>query len=173
MVFARRDGVPGEVLGRLGLARGAKVLAAAWLERPSVWLIATQEDLVVAGGEADKEADESIPWTDIERAKIGRDTGSVTLLFVDPARAPRRFVVPPTGKRLTKVIDEQIRSSVLAVQFVPMPGGPARVALRRPIHGEPFVQVILPKGVPELDGEARAAVDAAVASLREAAGLPA
>ncbi|MDR1798320.1 MAG: hypothetical protein LBR19_00315 [Bifidobacteriaceae bacterium] len=169
MAFVRHDAPPVHVVTGLGLAPGSRILGCAHLEATNTWLMAVWAGLATHGPGGARLR----PWTEIERVTLDRDTALMTVYPVDQDQPAERFSLGPKDKRLIQVINERVKASVLAVEYVPVDGGPIRVALRRPAQGDPFVQVITPKRAAAAAGAVQAEIAVAADRLREAVGLPA
>jgi hypothetical protein len=166
-LLRRHPTLPDDVRARLEVPPGDRVLAAA--ELTDGWAVATPRHLHVlpTEGPPTRRA-----WCDVSGARMDPDAAVLTVTWVDGA--------PPTALRLTddrsRVFPDTVRqcidSSILLSEKVPLPAGrEARVALRRDADGGLLTQVVGTPDVDLTDPATAAAVDAAEARLREAAGL--
>lgn len=162
---ARRPDLPPE--GRQALALdGTRVLA--WAELAGgAWAAATVERLHVLDVRGRLLAR---PWVEVDHAAWDQDSRTLAVWWVG-SRAPTPLEVGE-GSFLPEVVHERVRSSVVLTREVEVPDGRrVFVALRKTPDGELSTSVSPGKGVRLNDPEVAARVAAAVAAVREEAGL--
>jgi len=155
--------LPATVRDRLGLTESPLATAALPGEG---WAVATRSGLhVLLDGSAT-----SHRWTDVDGASLDGETGHLTVRFVD-GTAPLLLELDDRT-RLPRTVHDRVQSSVVLAETVSVRGDAhVRVALRRDADGALFTQVIGNGRVDLADPSVAAAVDAAEARVREAAGL--
>ncbi|MDR0627648.1 MAG: hypothetical protein LBG11_10425 [Bifidobacteriaceae bacterium] len=165
MVYLRADKPPGHLVRALGLPPRSRVLAAAFLPDAATWLIAASTGFGVAA----PERVEFHPWDLIERAKLTREGGLLSIVYAD-SRLTEEFAIQSRDKRFASIVNECVRTSVVEVEHVDVPGGQVAVALRRrPSDQSLYLQELPGPGVDP--AAAKDLVKAARARLGEAAGL--
>lgn len=109
------------------------------------------------------------PWVDVDH--LAWDAGSRTLAVFWVGSRQALGLELPEDSFVPEAAHDRWRSSVLTSTEVPLPDGRrAFVALRRAVDGQVSEQVKLPKGASRTDPDLVAAVDVALAQLREDAG---
>jgi len=136
--------VPADVLGRVRLGRGERVLAAA-VTRDGTWLLGTRDALLVETGlppadmGAGRQESVRIPWQQVERADWDRDTEKLTVLEVGKfgrIRPEYAFEVDDPGLVLD-LIRERVTASVVLQRRVTVSGKKGLfVVARRAPHGD-------------------------------------
>jgi hypothetical protein len=165
VVHLQPDKPPGHLIRALGLPRKSRILAVA-PQPGGLWLIAADSGF----GVASLDRKQFHPWDLIERARLRRDGGVLSITYAD-TRLTEDFAIQPRDKRFASIVNERLRASVVEVEHVPVEGGTVAVALRRrPLDQTLYLQELPDPGI---DQEAAAPlVRAARARLGEAAGLP-
>ena len=149
------------------LFRSDRVLAVA--ELTAGWAIATAQRLHVVpdGGDPAGRA-----WSDVSGARLDPGTAVLTVTWVDGAPATTLNLADDTSRVFPDTVRQCVDSSILLSERVQLPAGRhVRVALRRGPDGGLLTQVVGTPDVDLTDPVVEAAVDAAEARLREAAGL--
>ncbi|WP_250445634.1 hypothetical protein [Actinotalea sp. C106] len=160
----RRTRLPDEIRTELALPRDEPVLAAAPCR--GGWAVATRARLVVTGGGFEH------PWHEVDGAKLDPETRTLTITWVDGSPTAEVVLEEDGSRRFVRVLHERVQASVVHREQVPLPrGATVRVALRRGADGTLLTQVIGDGRVDLSDPATVAAVDAAEARVREAAGL--
>lgn len=159
MRWPRRSTLPRDLLSRLELRRGERVLAHA--ASASGILVATTRALHLPGGHA-------APWEYIDRARWDDDG----LVFVEEGSGEHRFAIAEPGA-LAEAVYERVTATILASQRVAIAGDSgARLVARRPPGGDTVTwQVHLDDGVDPADDAVRARVGAALDRLQEQLGV--
>ncbi|MDR1442304.1 MAG: hypothetical protein LBJ02_07955 [Bifidobacteriaceae bacterium] len=166
MVFIHADKPPGHLIAALGLPKRSRILAVAALAGQDTWLVAADLGFGVLG----EDRHEFHPWDLIERAKLKREGGVLSLTYAD-GRLTEDFTIQPRDKRFASIVNERIKASVVEVEHVSVPGGLVAVALRRrPSDQSLYLQELPDPGV-DL-AECGPLVQAVRNELGEAAGLP-
>ena len=162
----RRPPLPDDARGLLQLEPSARVLAWSPLVGGG-WAAATPAGLhaLLPTG-----ALISRPWTDVDHAAWHADSGMLAVWWV------RSRVATPLevgeGSFLPEVVHERVRSSVVLLREVSLPGGRVvRVALRKGADGALSTQAVPPPGVRLDDPQVAPLVARAEAQLRDEAGL--
>lgn len=155
--------LPATVRERLGLTETP--LTTAMLPDDG-WAVATRSGLHVLAGDAVT----SRRWTDVDGASLDGETGHLTVRFVDGT--PPLVLELDDRTQLPRTVHDRVQSSVVLAETISVRGDArVRVALRRDAAGALFTQVIGNGRVDLADPDVAAAVDAAEARVREAAGL--
>ncbi|GEL94699.1 hypothetical protein [Cellulomonas composti] len=111
------------------------------------------------------------PWADIDRGSLDPETRTLTVRWVWGDSDRLVFPSQRVSVTFTQTFRERVQQSVVHAVTVTVPGGVARVALRRDEDGALFTQVLADGDVDLAVPEVAAAVDAAESQLRAAAGL--
>lgn len=165
--FRRRPSLPADVRRRLDVPRGDRVVAVAQLT--DGWAVATRRALHVA---RDDLSLRRRPWADVDRASLDPATAVLSVTWVE-GTVERLQLADERPQPFPVVLRERVQSSVVHSETVPLRDGRlVRVAVRRDEEGRLLSQVIGDGRVDLTDPADVAAVDAAEARVREAAGLP-
>jgi hypothetical protein len=157
--------LPAPVRERLGLTETP--LSTAMLPDDG-WAVATRSGLHVLVGQTAT----SRRWTDVDGASLDGETGHLTVRFVDGT--PPLVLELDDRTHLPRTVHDRVQSSVVLTETVSVPGDThVRVTLRRDADGRLFTQVVGNGRVDLTNPAVAAAVDAAEARVREAAGLSA
>ena len=106
------------------------------------------------------------------RSRMDPATATLTVTWVDGAPPAALRLVDDRSRVFPDTVRQRIDASILLSERVPVRrGGDVRVALRRDPDGRLLTQVVGTGDVDLSDPATAAAVDAAEARLREAAGL--
>jgi len=163
-LFRRAPRLPDDVRDRLDLGAD-RPLAVGQLT--DGWAVATLEGLRALVDELPLRR----PWSDVHAARLDAEIRALTVTWVDGA-APTVLHLVDDSPALPRAVHDRVQSSVVHGEQVPVPAGQsARVVLRRRADGSLFTQVIGTGGVDLSDPTVGAAIDAAEARVREAAGL--
>ncbi|HWS57209.1 MAG TPA: hypothetical protein VN257_01615 [Actinotalea sp.] len=163
-LFHRPPRAPDDVRDRLDLTTHRPLAVGRLTDG---WAAATVTGLRVLVGEHVL----ARPWSDVNTARLDPDSLELTVTWVDGA-TPTVLHLTDDSRALPRAVHDRVQSSVVHSETVPVPHGQsARVVLRRAAGGELFTQVIGTGGVDLGDPTVAAAVDAAEARVREAAGL--
>lgn len=147
---------------------GERVLAAA-STADGARLAATTHRLVLRGGDGDVA---SYPWTQTRGAVLHADRKVLVVERTDGPTITLQLDESRASRRLGDTVRERIQHSILLTRVVDLPGRrKVTVAARREPGGTSFLQVV-PDDERPLPPAAAAAVDQAVAAVREQAGLP-
>ena len=166
-LLRRQPTLPDDVRARLELRSGDHVLAAA--ELTDGWAVATAQRLHLLRTEGDPVAR---AWSEVSGARMDPATAVLTLSWVDGAPPAALGLVDDRSRLFPDTVRQCIDSSILLSERVPLLAGRhVRVALRRDPDGHLLTQVVGTPDVDLADPAVAAAVDAAEARLREAAGL--
>lgn len=158
--------LPDDARTTLGLSRGVRVLAVARLT--DGWAAATTEQLLVLRDGAVV----ARPWHLVDGARLDAEAATLSVTWVDGHRPTDLPLADDRDVSLARVLHGQVQASVVHRENVALPGGRSvRVALRRTPDGELLTQVIGTGDVDLAEPATAAAVDAAEARVREAAGL--
>lgn len=154
---------------RLALPAGDRALAAAELT-DGRWAVASRLALHVLpadGGEAVR-----TPWCDVDRGSLEPTTRTLTVRWVWGGSSALAFTDGSSSTRFLQAFRERVQQSVVHAITVEVPGGRARVALRRDEDGHLFTQVLAEGPVDLANPAVAAAVDLAEGDVRSAVGLP-
>lgn len=163
-----RRTLPSELRPLLHVGPGDAVLTAVELT-DSRWAVATRSGLQLLEGSGAVRH----PWSDVDRGSLDAQTRVLTVYWVDGSVSALPLASDRFAPRFAQVFRERVQQSVVHDKPVTLPGGrQVRVALRRDLDGELFVQVLGDGRVDLDDPVVAAAVDAAEDELRDAAGLP-
>ncbi|PSK91372.1 hypothetical protein CLV63_12098 [Murinocardiopsis flavida] len=159
MRWPRRSSLPRDLVNRLELRRGERVLSHAASD--SGTLVATLHALHLPGGHA-------VPWEQIDRARWDDDG----LVFVEEGAGEHRFAIADPGA-LAETVFERVTATILASRRIAIAGeSGARLVARRPPGGDTVTwQVHLDDGVDPEDDAVRARVGAALDRLQEQLGV--
>jgi hypothetical protein len=166
-LFGRSLDVPAEVLGRLSLRRGEKVLAAARAKDGS-WLLGTGDALLILGPSG---STNRIPWEQTERADWASDQDMLRVSEVGQfglQRPEYAFEIDDPGQ-LLQLVRERVTASVVLQRRVVVSGKAGLfVVARRPPRGTGEITWAyeFDRGV---DPEDPAVMEAAERGLRTAA----
>lgn len=166
-LLRRRTPLPADVRDRLDLPTGDRVVAAGRLE--DGWAVASllRLHLVRDDGSAQVRA-----WSDVDGARLDPEAATLTVTWVDGTSATTLHLTDTRDDSLARAVHERVQSSVVHRENVTLPRGEVvRVVLRRDADGALLTQVIGTGAVDLRDPATAAAVDAAEARVREAAGL--
>ncbi len=167
MPSLRRSALPADVRAGLDLARGERVRAAGRLT--DGWAVATSHGLAVVRPEG---AGVRRPWTDVSTGRLDPDAETLTVEWVDAATPTVLHLADARSLGFPAAFRQCVDSSVVHSERVVLGDGTVvRVALRRDGDGGLFTQVMGPGTVDLTEPATAAAVDAAEARVREAAGL--
>ena len=165
-----RRSLPDDVRAALDLARGERVLATGRLT--DGWAVATTRGLAVVPTGAAGTAGLRRPWSDVSTGRLDPDTETLTVEWVDGAAPTVLHLSDARGLAFPAAFRQCVDSSVVHSEQVTLADRTVvRVALRRDGEGRLFTQVMGPGTVDLADPATAAAVDAAEARVREAAGL--
>ncbi|SDS40895.1 hypothetical protein SAMN04489860_1485 [Paraoerskovia marina] len=162
MIF-RRATLPADVRQALDLAAGDKVLASAELD--DGWAVASRQHLHLTGARAVRR-----PWSAVDRASADPETSTITVTWVDAEPTALRLVGGSPGPFPT-VLRERVQTSVVLAERITLPGGAARVAVRRAPDGSLFSQVSVDGGVDVDDPAIRRRLDVTESAVRSACGM--
>ncbi|MBC7290787.1 MAG: hypothetical protein H5T83_05560 [Actinotalea sp.] len=166
-LLRRRPALPDDVRSRLDLTAGDAPLAAGRTTTDG-WVVATRRGLVVLDGDGDLRR----AWTDVDGARLDPASGELTITWVDGTATTTLPLVQDAARDLARAVHDRVQSSVVHSERVEVGGGrTVRVVLRRDDDGALLTQVIGAGDVDLADPGTAAAVDAAEARVREAAGL--
>jgi hypothetical protein len=160
----RRPQLPDDAARELGVT-GERVLAWAALAGGGV-AAATPEGLRVRTPQGRLVRR---PWTEVDHAAWDEDSGTLAVWWVG-SRLPTPLEV---GQEtfLPEVVHERVRSSIVLVRELPLPGGRAIfVSLRKAADGTLSTHAVAPRGIRLDDPPIAAQVARAQRELREEAG---
>jgi hypothetical protein len=165
-LFARGAGVPTDVLERVMLSRGARVLASAHAE-DGTWLLGTRDALIVV---PPAEPVETIPWERVATADWNRDEDRLRVTEVAEYGdvPPTHVVAVQEPGLLLQLVRERVTASIVLQRRVPVSGRRGvKVIARRPPQGsgETTWAVELDPGLAPEDPAVR---EAAARGLQEA-----
>ena len=169
--FKRSVDVPADVLSKVSLGRGEKVLAGTQAG-DDIWLLGTLEALHVVAGEPV----ERIPWEQIERVDWNRDEDRLLISEVGEfgrVRPQHEFAVSEPGL-LLEFVRERVTASVVLQRRVFTDGGRGLLVIgRRPParDGEVFWSYEFDAGVDPEDPEVMAVAEEGLRSAQEELGL--
>lgn len=170
--FKRSVDVPAEVLSKVSLDQGEKVLAGTHAGE-DIWLLGTREALhVVAGAPVETR----IPWEQIERVDWNRDEDRLLISEVGEfgrVRPQHEFAVSEPGL-LLELIRERVTASVVLQRRVFTDGSRGLLVIgRRPParDGEVFWSYEFDAGVDPEDPQVMAAAEAGLHAAQEELGL--
>lgn len=163
----RRPTLPDDVRARLDLTDADTTLAVGRTTTEG-WVVATRRGLaILRGDDVLRRA-----WTDVDGARLDPASDTLTVTWVDGTAATTLPLVPDAARALARAVHDRVQSSVVHGEKVELGRGRSvRVVLRRADDGALLTQVIGAGDVDLTDPETAAAVDAAEARVREAAGL--
>jgi hypothetical protein len=160
----RRPGLPEDAARELGVT-GEHVLAWAELAGGGV-AAATPEGLRVRTPQG---RIVRRPWVEVDHAAWDEDSGTLAVWWVG-SRMPTPLEI---GQEtfLPEVVHERVRSSIVLVRELPLPGGRAiYVSLRKAADGSLSTHAVAPRGIRLDDPPVAALVANAERELREEAG---
>ncbi|HYJ73984.1 MAG TPA: hypothetical protein VEV65_00205 [Kineosporiaceae bacterium] len=160
----RRPQLPDDAARELGVT-GERVLAWAELAGGGV-AAATPEGLRVRTPQGRLVRR---PWTEVDHAAWDEDSGTLAVWWVG-SRLPTPLEV---GQEtfLPEVVHERVRSSIVLVRELPLPGGRAIfVSLRKAADGTLSTHAVAPRGIRLDDPPIAAQVARVQRELREEAG---
>ncbi|NNG40527.1 hypothetical protein HJ588_14755 [Flexivirga sp. ID2601S] len=168
-LFRSRPQVPDDVLARLELPRGEKVLAAAVDANTGAHVVATTLHLAVV---TDRSVALRKPWHLVDAGQWEPQTWTLTVTWVDGSR-PGQWTFAPQDTRLPETVHERVQSTVVLSEPLPLTGRRrGRVVIRRDLQtGGLLTQTVLGRGVRGDDPEVAAAVSRVSAYLQEQVGL--
>ena len=167
----RRRAVPADdVLGRLPLGAGERVLSEAEDLDHTAWLVATNHAFAVLG--PDGGLSRRHRWHEVDQGSWQRDNGLLTVTFVDRSR-PGQWRLGQE-RHLLQTLRERVQASVVLTQELTLTGRrTGRAVIRQDLATRELLeQVVLGRGVRAGDPEVGAAVRAALDYLREQVGMP-
>ena len=133
-LFSRGAGVPADVLERVGLPRGARVLASAHaVDR--TWLLGTRDALVVV---PPAQPVETIPWERVATADWNKDEDRLRVTEVGEYGVvpPTHVLAVPEPGLLLQLVRERVTASIVLQRRVPVTGRRGvTVIARRPPQG--------------------------------------
>lgn len=163
----RRPTLPADVRNRLGIADRDALLAVGRTTSEG-WVVATRAGLAVVDGENVLRR----AWTDVDGARLDPASDELTVTWVDGTPTTTLPLVAEAARDLARAVHDRVQSSVVHGEKVELGRGrTVRVVLRRTADGDLVSQVIGAGDVDLADPSTAAAVDAAEARVREAAGL--
>lgn len=140
-LFSRGAGVPAEVLERVALPRGGRVLASA-RALDGTWLLGTRDALVVVppAAETGREAEpvEPIAWERVATADWNKDEDRLRVTEVAEYGdvPPTHVVAVPEPGLLLQLVRERVTASIVLQRRVPVSGSRGvTVIARRPPQG--------------------------------------
>ena len=144
---------------------------------PEHFLVATSDALISAknnsSSDGKAEAAHSWPWSSIDRAAWDPTTFTLTVTFTTGTDPLAALMPEKTPVRFLTAIRERIEHSVVMSETVPLKDGTkARVALRRPVDGELFIEVLHDEPQPATNAEDRTKIDNVVARVHDLSGAP-
>ena len=164
----RHDRLPAGVRSALELGDRERVLSWARDDSSGAWVVATNHHLRAVEG-----ADRTLAraWHLVDAGTWSSDLFQLTVTWVDGARPCQWVFHEPT--MLPETVRERVQASVVLVQQVTFgTRRSGRVVLRQDLAtGDLVDQVLLGRGVRPDDPGVQAAVDGALAYLREQVGL--
>ncbi|WP_051196911.1 hypothetical protein [Jonesia quinghaiensis] len=179
MLFTRAH-LPTSIRTVVREASTQKVLAWTPVQRstlPEEFLVATSDALIFAKlHDPDSETPtpaRSWPWAHIDRAAWDPTTSLLTVTFTTAAEALTAPMPTKIPVRFLTTIRERIEHSVVMSETVPLKDGrKARVALRRPVNGELFIEVLHDTPHPTPGEKDRTKIDDVVARFHDLSGAP-
>jgi hypothetical protein len=171
MAFSLRRGdkLPDEVRSALDLGSRERVLSWARAEGSGATVVATNHRLCAVGPAGDRTLDRA--WHLVDGGTWSSDLFQLTVTWVDGARPSQWVFREPS--LLQETVRERVQASVVLAQDVDLGlRRTGRVVIRQDLTtGELVDQVLLGRGVRPDDAGVQAAVDGALAYLREQVGL--
>ena len=156
MKLRRGPLLPDEARAGLPVEDGERVIAAG-RTGDGGWAAATGLALVTADGRT--------PWVDVAHAQW-YDEQRVLVLDLVPGAGPSRRIGLADPGRLPETVHERVMASIVLSRRFAVPGGAVRVVARRADGSTDTVWQVVPDAGTDLTTpEARAAADAAVATL--------
>ncbi len=172
MRFSRRGPLPADVLARMPLPSGDRVLAGA-RATGGAWAVATLDAFVLL---EDDSVVERLTWPEVERAEWNRDDEVLEVVAVGEYAAPRatyRLAFEDSG-RLLEVIRERVSASVVLQRRVTVSGRSGLfVIARRATRGDAPIAWMyeFDAGVDPEDPDVRRLAEAGLRAAREELGL--
>jgi len=167
MSLLRRSALPADVRAALELAPGERVLATGRLD--DGWAVATSHGLTVVGSSGTRLRR---GWTDVSTGRLDPDAQTLTVEWADAGAPTVLHLADARSLGFPAAFRQCVDSSVVHSERVTLEDRTlVRVTLRRDGEGRLFTQVMGPGTVDLADPATAAAVDAAEARVREAAGL--
>ncbi|MCU1432872.1 MAG: hypothetical protein JWP95_1977 [Actinotalea sp.] len=168
-LLRRRTRLPDDVRARLDLASGDRVIAVA--ELVDGWVAASVRALHVATDDVTGPVT-ARDWSLVDGARLDAETSELVVTWVDGVAPSVLQLADDRSIALPRAVHDRVQSSVVHTERVPLPSGTVvRVALRKDADGTLLTQVLGTGDVDLADASTAAAVDAAEARVREAAGL--
>jgi len=164
-----RPQLPPEVLQRLALPKGERVLASAVDRHSGVHVVATNWQLIVVSptGEVTPR-----PWHQVDAGQWDPDTWTLSMTWVGTRRASQ-WTFGEQDTRLPETFHERVRASIVLAEELPLSGrAKGRVVVRRDLHTDQLLtQTILGRGARADDPQVQDAVARTEAFVRDAVGL--
>jgi hypothetical protein len=172
--FDRTPPAPADVVGRAGLSRGEKVLAATEAA-DGTWLLGTRDALLVVAP-AGAAAPTRIPWERVQAADWSRDDDRLRVVEVGEYGRPQpvhELVLEDPGAFLPMVRERVTASVVLQRRVEVRDGQGLKVLARRPPSGRGEITWAyeLDPGLDPEDPQVRAAAEAGLRAGAEELGL--
>ncbi|MCW2846225.1 MAG: hypothetical protein JWR90_199 [Marmoricola sp.] len=168
-LFARREGVPADVLERAGLARGEKVLAHTVTD-DGTWLLGTRGLLAVV----DPVETRLIPWERVEDAAWDQEASRLKVTEIGSygdLRPVHAFDLQDPAL-LLQLLRERVTASIVLQRRVPVRGkqGLTVIGRRSPVGGPVIWMNAYDAGLDPDDPEVVMVADRAVADARAEVG---
>ena len=171
MSFLKRSKpqLPAEVLQRLGLPPGERVLASAVDQLSGVHVVATNWHLTVVSAQGDATAR---PWHLVDAGHWDPETWTLSVTWIE-SRRPWQWTFGPQDTRLPETFHERVRASSVLSEGVPQQGrGTRRGVARRDLRtDELLTQTVLGRNTRADDPQVQDAVARTTAYVRDAVGL--
>ncbi|MCW2829190.1 MAG: hypothetical protein JWQ67_2806 [Marmoricola sp.] len=171
-LFARREGIPADVVARAGLPRGESALAHA-RAADSTWLLGTRRSLVVVPADG---AARRIPWEQVEDAAWDQDTSRLRLteIGVYGEQRPTYSFEMEDPANLLQLVRERVTASIVLQRWVPVRGrqGVTVIGRRSPVGGAVTWMHAYDAGLDPHDPPVAAAAEQALAAARAEVGEP-
>ncbi len=171
-LFARGDGAPAEIVGRAGLPRGERVLAAA-LALDGTWLLGTRRFLVVVPAH---DPVRLLPWEQVEDAGWNQESSLLTVTEIGSYGAPRPVHVfeMDDPALLLQLVRERVTASIVLQRWVPVHGkqGLTVIGRRSPVGGPVSWMHAYDAGLDPDDAEVAAVAEQSLVGARAELGDP-
>lgn len=164
-----RPHLPEQVLARLGLSKGERVLASAVDQLTGSYVVATNWHLDVVAPDATLTTHS---WHEVDAGQWEPQTWTLSVSWIDRKR-PAQWTFEPQDTRLPEAFHERVRASIVLAEELPLAGrGKGRVVVRRDLQTDELVtQTVLGRTVRADDPQVQEVVARTTAYVKDQVGL--